>query len=96
MEPETPGSVLPPTRWNLTAPESLALLNGASTSGAEAFKLGLTELLARGALQLDSVSQGSFFRREVAMLRDGARAATPRERALEGIWNLYQRTPSRS
>jgi uncharacterized membrane protein YgcG len=89
-------SAWPATRWQLTAPESFVLLNGPRASGSEAFKLGVMELVTRGALRLDNVTQGRLRRHEVVRLRDGPRAVTPRERALEPIWSIYQRTPSHS
>jgi Golgi phosphoprotein 3 (GPP34) len=78
------------TRWELTAPESFVLLNGPSASGREAFKLGVMELIARGALAMDEAGTKN------ATLRDGPQARAPRERALGAIWDVYQASPSHS
>jgi uncharacterized membrane protein YgcG len=86
------GSDWPATRWSLTAPESFVLLNGPNASGGQAFKLGLTELVARGALLLETTTSGGIRHREVAMLRDGSKPGAPRERTLDAIWSIYQRT----
>jgi hypothetical protein len=53
------------------------------------------ELVARGALALDTATEGRIRRHQVSILRDGARPGAPREQALDAIWNLYQRTPGR-
>jgi hypothetical protein len=78
------------TRWELTAPESFVLLNGPSASGREAFKLGVMELIARGALAMDEAGSKN------ATLRDGPQARAPRERALGAIWDVYRASPSHS
>src|SRR5947208_3626216 len=91
MQPE---KTWPATRWGLTAPESYAVLNGPNASGSEAFKLGLMELVARGALALETIEQwGRFSRKSVATLRDGPRSGTPREQPLAAIGQLYQGVP---
>ena len=81
-------------RWGLSAPESFVLLNGSSASGSEAFKLGLMELVAIGALILETTEHHVLFmERHVATLRDGPRAGAARPRALDAIFDLYARTP---
>jgi hypothetical protein len=81
----------PATRWGLSAAESYVLLNGPSASGSEAFKLGLSEMVARGILVLETIEQrGRFSRKQVATLRGGPREAMPREQPLAAIWHLYQ------
>lgn len=85
-----------PGPWRLSAPESLVLLHGQSASGSEAFKLGLMELVASGALVLGSVEQRMLMlTSQVAALRDGPRASAARPRALEAIFDVYARTPHR-
>jgi hypothetical protein len=69
----------------LTAPESFVLLNGPNASGAQAFKLGVMDLVARGALVMESEQQ---------MLRDGAVGSAGSDRALSPILDLYQRAPT--
>jgi hypothetical protein len=86
----------PATRWQLTAPESFVLLNGTGSSGSEAFKLGVMELVGRGALSIGTATEGRFRHRQVTLLRDGGHPVAPRERVLEAIWSIYRRTPSDS
>lgn|SRR5215510_2848846 len=89
---EDTGAEVP--RWGLSAPESFVLLNGSSATGSEAFKLGLMELVATGALILESSEHRVLFmERHVATLRDGPRAGAARPRALDAIFDLYARTP---
>ncbi|MDQ3809369.1 MAG: hypothetical protein M3336_03670, partial [Chloroflexota bacterium] len=84
----------PSARWSLTAPESHALLHDRGASGRDAFKLGLMELIARGALSLDPTAE----RRAlvgvwpVAVLRAGPTARAPREQPLAAIWELFEAT----
>jgi hypothetical protein len=75
-------------RWDLTAPESWVLLNGPKAD-SQPFKLGLTELMARGALRLIE-SKGRFGKKTV-LLADGLRASAPNEAALRALWELYRR-----
>ena len=75
-------------RWELTAPESWVLLNGPKES-RQPLKLGLTELMVRGAVRVVE-SKGRFGRKTV-LLADGARAVAPSEPPLQVLWELYRR-----
>src|SRR5262249_15707829 len=57
LEAPVPGQA---PRWQLSAPESYVLLHGTHASGAEAFKKGLLELVARGMLKLERRTRNSF------------------------------------
>src|SRR5689334_23024249 len=73
--------------WNLTAPESWVLLNGAGAN-TQPFKLALTELLMRGALKIVE-SKGRFMGKTV-LLADGPKAQAPTEPSLQPVWELYR------
>jgi hypothetical protein len=52
-------------RWELTAPESYALLHGPKREhGTQAFKLALIELIARKKISLVEEEKRGFFRRK--------------------------------
>ena len=94
-DPPTTAGAFPSTRWRLTAPESYILLHGLDASPRDAFKLGLMELVARGALVLDNDARQSGRRgtRRIAALRDGPNPITPREIPLQAIWDLWTHAP---
>jgi uncharacterized membrane protein YgcG len=71
------------TRWQLTAPESRVLLDGAQSNARDVFKLGVTELIVRGALAHDQTADGE------PRLSYGAKPDRPKERVLEAFWDLY-------
>jgi hypothetical protein len=74
-------------RWELTAPESWALMNGVVAS-TQPFKLALTELLMRGALKI--VESTGRLRGKTVLLVDGPKAQPPSEPVLAPIWELYR------
>jgi hypothetical protein len=74
-------------KWELTAPESWALMNGV-TANTQPFKLALTELLMRGALKIVE-AKGRFMGKTV-LLTDGPKAQPPKEPVLAPIWELYR------
>ena len=63
-------------RWRLSAPESYVLLNGPRASGVEAFKKALLELVALGALIIQTRREPTFllFTREIRILLPGPKA----------------------
>jgi len=63
MAPSIPVTAVPhaASGWRLTAPESYVLLNGAQASGVEAFKTGVLEIVARGALAIETHTEPGFF-----------------------------------
>jgi hypothetical protein len=75
------------SRWELTAPESWALMNGIGAS-TQPFKLALTELLMRGALKI--IESKGRFRGKTVLLTDGPKAQPPSEPVLAPIWELYR------
>lgn len=88
----------PTTAWELTAPESYVLLNGPSASGAEALKLAVLELVARGLLRIVEAEEagpfGSQRRARVLVRTRGARP--PTTPVLASVWTLYTGIPPRT
>ena len=86
------------TAWQLSAPESFVLLNGPSADGAEAFKLGVLELVTRKALKIVHVEESGMFgrRKQTAVLVEGSGGSVPDGRALRSIWELYQQQKQRT
>ena len=80
-------------RWDLTAPESGVLLNGAGAS-TQPFKLALTELLMRGALKI--IESKGHFRSKTVLVADGPRPEAPTEPALTPVWNLYKASKAKT
>jgi len=77
-------------RWELTAPESYALLYGPKDA-RQIFKLALLELVARGHLELAETEEpGRFGRsRKAVVLRHGANRERPESRSLADVLTLF-------
>lgn len=78
---------LPRRRWDLSAPESGALLWGPETRAGEALKLALLELVVRQALRLVAVKGRRFFvfSKLVNVLAPGASRDQPANRVLRAV-----------
>ena len=94
LEAPVPGQA---PRWQLSAPESYVLLHGPHASGAEAFKTGLLELVARGMLKLERRTRNRFlwFTATHGILLPGPKMATihAAPAPLRAIHSLYLSTP---
>ena len=86
------------TPWRWSAPESFVLLNGPSADGAEAFKLGVLELVTRNALKIVNVEESGMLgrRKTTAVLVEGSGSNVPDNQALRSIWDLYQQQRQRT
>jgi uncharacterized membrane protein YgcG len=74
------------------------LLRGPSASGAEAFKLALLELVARGRLRMVETMEQSSLGDVVParVLARGDQALPPAEPVLASVWTLYNSIPARA
>ena len=88
----------PNVLWELTAPESLVLYQGAGAKGGAVFKLALLDLVARGVLRLTETEEagGLGRRRPGAVLTPGATPATPVPSVLAGVVRLFEGCPRRT
>jgi uncharacterized membrane protein YgcG len=97
---EAPATGLPETSWQLSAPESYALLNGPNASGAETLKLALVELVGRGVLKLGEVEQSGFLGRttgtSVLTRGDGSRFSVPSQGPLRTVLEVFETTPPKT
>ena len=92
------GGEWPSTRWQLSAPESYVLLNGAAASGREAFKLALVELVTRGTLVLRQIEGSKPLMgkaKKVSVLTEGGKPA-PADRPLRALMETFQSLPAES
>lgn len=91
---DTPTAESPASTWQLDASESYVLLNGPEVSGTEAFRLAVTELVARGALRVVDVEQPSFLGQtgRTTVLVHGDTTSLPAEGPLRSVWELYEQT----
>ena len=82
----------PHTRWELSAPASYVLMNGAEASGAEAFKLALLDLVTRGALRLTQLERRRAFvlTEQVSALAQGSKAVPTEASELRAVHELYR------
>jgi hypothetical protein len=84
-------------RWELTAPESYALLHGPKHEyGTQAFKLALVELIAREKITLvEEEKLGLLGRRSVAFLASGKDLRRPNSRPLAAMLDLLDAARAR-
>ncbi len=81
------------SRWELTAPESYALLYGQKGEGSQIFKLALLELVARGWLELDEIEErGTLLdrTRKIAVLRYGSEGRGSGGPPLDAVLELFE------
>ena len=84
-------------RWELTAPESYALLYGPKDA-RQIFKLALLELVARGYLELAETDKPGRSRRprKTVVLRHGANHGRPESQSLASVLTLFTGAVARS
>ncbi|MBA4115552.1 MAG: hypothetical protein H0X71_03770 [Rubrobacter sp.] len=85
----------PRNRWELTAPESYALLYGPKRAGAQIFKLALLELVSRKLLTLvNATNRGFLSTRSIALLNSSpGEQEAPRSRSLQAVLELLDGGP---
>lgn len=85
-------------RWELSAPESHALLYGPKAKPGQVLKLAVLELVARKALALVEVEEPGFFgTKKAAVLTDGPeRGLSLGSRPLAAVLDLYGGIPRNS
>ncbi|MDP8923721.1 MAG: hypothetical protein M3O34_12675, partial [Chloroflexota bacterium] len=86
------------TAWQLSAPESFVLLNGPKAVGAEAFKLGVLELVTRNVFKIVNVEEPGMRgrRKTTAVLVEGTASSAASGAALQSIVELYRQQRQRT
>lgn len=84
--------------WELTAPESYALLHGPRGEyGTHAFKLALIELIARGNISLTKGEEGGFFKHTSILFLGACKTCRrPESRVLTVLLDLLDNTDGRT
>lgn len=85
----------PRNRWELSAPESHALLYGADGDAKQQFKLAVLELVARKSLVLEEVEESGYFgpKRTSILAAGPERGRTPESRPLAAVLRLHGGIP---
>jgi hypothetical protein len=88
----------PSEPWELTAPESYALLYGLELTGSRPFRFALLELVVRGVFGLVPVKENLRLRpdRETMALVDRGAAVASLPRPLASVWELYENARTRA